>query len=135
MAKRFLSGRGGKVLVGSTDMNVTGWSFNPECKTEDTTNTGDIAADGNTYESHLLTTLAAKGNFKAEWDANNKPVSAPPNLQPGQSVALKLYFEPAGDYINIAAATITSLPIVSEVKGKISFTCEFLVNGTWMMPT
>jgi len=132
---RKLSGRGGKAAVDGTTLNIGGWSFSPQCNVEDTTDTGDIGSDGNTYESHLVTTLSASGNFKADWDADAKPTSTPPNLQPGREVALKLYFEPAGDYINIPKATITSLPIVSEAKGKITFTCEFKVNGQWTMPS
>jgi hypothetical protein len=134
MPPQFLSGRKGEVKVGSTILNVTGWTFTPEASIEDTTNTGDVAADGNTYESHLGTTIKAKGNFKADWDALARPTDATPNLQPMSVVAIKLYLVADGDYIDIPVATITSFPLVSEVKGKISFTCEFQVNGVFTWP-
>ena len=134
--QQFLSGAQGTVKVGGQSLGIQSWSFTPESKLEDTTNTRDYdQMTGNTYESHVPTLMSGKGSFKADWDALAIPTAATPNLQPGKDVALRLQLGDTVRYIDIPHATITSLPITSEVRGRVSYTCEFTTNGKFNMPT
>jgi len=134
MAQQFLSGQLGIVRAGSTTLHVKSWEFTADAKTEDTTNTGDyVVVRGQVYESHVLTTIGGKGNFKADFDVLSPFALVSPSINIGASVALKLYLD-ASKYVDIPKASITSVPIVSEVKGKISYQCDFLVNGIFTMP-
>lgn len=133
MAKRILTGKTGTVVVGSATVHIESWSFDPEAKLTETTDTADVT-NGTLYETHVPVAVGAKGSFKANWDANAIPTAASPNLQPGVSVALRLNLETNGKYINVPVAIITNLPIASEAKGKITFSCSFTVSGPFTLP-
>ena len=122
----FLSGKDGEVTVGATAINVTGWNFDQEVDTLETTHSG---SDG--LEEHITGIKRASGSFTANWDTEAPASTNPPDLNIGSTLtSMKLYMEASGDYIAIPLATVTSVPIVSEVKGLVSYTCNFKVNGS-----
>lgn len=135
MAQLFKSGKRGTIAFDSWTLEVTGWTFTAEGKIEDTTNTGDyVVAEDRVYESHILTTLSGKGTCKAVWDFNDIPTGGgAPELAPGLECAVTLHLD-ENSYILCPKVTVTNLPIVSEVKGKISFDVEFTCNGPFTLP-
>lgn len=116
------SGRNGKVMLGATTYNVTGWEFNQEIDILDTTNSAS-----NGYENSITGVAKASGNFKADFPQGD---TLPPL---GAEVVVQL-FDVAGSAICSAKAWIASAPLTSEVKGKVSFSCSFRVNGQWTPP-
>ena len=134
MAKQFLSGKRGQVLFDALRMDVKEWSFTAECKIEDTTNTGDyVAVKDQVFESHIITTLSAKGTVKMDWDALAMPSQQSPKIQPGTSCAMTLYLD-QGNAVTVDKATITIFPLTSEVKGKIQYQVDFVANGEFDFP-
>jgi hypothetical protein len=125
----FKTGTKGKVVVGSTTLNVQGWNFEPGAEFDDTTHTG-----GEGYASQQLTVLVGSGSFNAVWDTDASPVDDPPNLMPGEEVELKLYIGDTALYWHIPTAQITSLPVTSEVRAGVKFTCNFQADGEYGPP-
>jgi hypothetical protein len=116
------SGQNGKVVVGGMAYNVTGWEFSPEIDTLDTTNS---ASDG--FEETITGITKATGNFKADLPQSG----ALPSL--GTKVAVSFY-DYLGAVIVSGYAWITSHPLTSEVKGKISYTCQLKFTGSFVSP-
>lgn len=127
-----LSGKIGKVTVGATNMDVTQWQCTPSSDNPETTNSGTAG-----FYTEVMGISKCEGSFECNWDTDKVPFASPPNLNPGQVVALKLYIgDPASNkYVDIPTARIASVPIVSEVKGAVKFTCNFVSNGAFTLPT
>ena len=128
----FLSGKFGKVKIGSTDLNVTEWECTPDCDVLETTHSGSSGHDTN-----LDGVDRCNGSFKANYDSDAPPIGAPPALIPGTLVAAKLYVGNPADnkYVDLPSVRIKSLPITSVVKGLVSYTCQFESNGAFTLPT
>lgn len=128
----FLSGKIGKVTVGATDINVTGWQATPETTVLDATNSGSAG-----YVTSVDGVHKCNGQFECDYDTDVPPFASPPNLNVGQVVALKLYVgDPASNkYVSIPTARISQTPIVSEVLGKVKLTCQFESMAAFTLPT
>ena len=76
------------------------------------------------------------GTVTMEWDAEANPTDNPPNLNVGESVALKLYLEDTeGFYINVAAALVRETPIAVTNGPNVTFTVQWTASGSWTMPS
>jgi hypothetical protein len=129
MATQFMTGIGGKVMIATTTMNVTGWSFNCTVDVHDTTHSGSGG-----YAESLLGLLHGKGSFKANWDALAVPTdTSAPNLTSGVQVAAKFYIGTTGKYIS-ATCNLTEVAIQSDVKGLVSYSCNFETVGAFVLP-
>lgn len=123
-----LSGVNGKVRSGVTDMDVSGWTIDPEVETFDSTTTADAG-----WES---TTAAAKkisGSFDFFYNTAKKPTGATAGLTPGSTVALALDVQSGETYSG--NALITKLAIKSKSKESITVTASFKNVGAWTYPS
>ena len=123
-----LSGVNGKVRAGVTDMDVSGWTIDPEVETFDSTTTADAG-----WES---TTAAAKkisGSFDFFYNVSKKPTGATAGLTPGNTVALALDVQSGETYSG--NALITKLAIKSKAKESITITASFKNVGAWVYPS
>ncbi len=115
-----------------TIVHIDEWGFNPTGGTEETTNTGTAG-----FETHEPTTKGATLTFGASWDANAMPHDTAPVFDVGDKITVELYIDDPADDVKFEIPTVivTSLPVVSNVKGKVSWTCEGRVSGSWTNPT
>ncbi len=128
----FYSGSSGKVTVGSTDLNVQQWSIEPTADLDETTHSGSGG-----YFAAVVAKKKLTGSVQMQWDAAANPTTNPPNLNAGETVALKLYqHSTASAYWNIASAIITSTPIVTKPKEGpvVTFEFRFTAISTWTAP-
>lgn len=118
----FYSGKRGKVMVGTDNMRVQGWGYDPKDDLQDITNSEDEG-----FERFQSGIGGATVTFNAVWDPANEPI---PKLQPGKEVVITLY---AGDddqtEVFKVNAIIEGTPVVSEVKGMLKFTCNARQQG------
>jgi hypothetical protein len=128
-----LSGKIGKVTVGVTDVAVTGWTFDTE---EESLNTTDTADAG--YASSIGGIKSGSGTFTANWDDAAQATDNPPNIVPGAEPAkIRLYLGDPGDgkFFDLTSVRITAMNIASPVEGQpISYTCNFVTTGAWVNP-
>ena len=68
MAGNFASGKFGKVILGSSTLNIKSWSHQEVGKVADTTHTG-----GNGVETSLVTTVKYSGTFSFDYDLDAQP--------------------------------------------------------------
>ena len=123
-----LSGVLGKVVAGATDMDVSGWTLDPEVETFDSTTTADAG-----WES---TTAAAKkisGSFDCFYNTAKKPTGSVAGLTPGNTVTLRLDATTGESFTG--SALITKLSIKSKAKESITVTASFKNVGAWTYPS
>lgn len=126
-----VSGRLGKVTVGSTDLCITSWEADEEGEELDTTCT-----DGTGRNSNIIGTQGVTLNVKANYDADAPPFASPPGIIVGDLVAIKAY---VGDptlakFWNFPTARITNVKNQSEVKGLVTYEFTAKSNGTYTRP-
>jgi hypothetical protein len=128
---RLFTGSTGKVIVGSTTLNVKSWEATPTCDLQENTHSGSSG-----YKTFNAGNMGMTGTVTMEWDAESNPTDNPPNLNVGESVALKLYLEDTeGFYIEVAAALIRETPIAVTNGSNVTFTAKWTASGTWTMPS
>lgn len=128
---RFFTGMEGKAVVGSTTLDVRSWSAKETIKKYDTTNTGTGGS-----ETFIKGTKSITGTVEAQWDAAKNWFASPPNINVGQTVALKLYLEnSSGPYVDITTAFIESVEVTSSVEGVVGIKFEFQSTSTYAWPT
>lgn len=124
----YMSGKSGKVSAGGTDLDVKGWSFDPNCDLQDTSNSGDSG-----YKTFIAGLLGGTGSIEMDWDAAANPTTNPPNLNPGEEITnMDLYLDSV-NYIRIPTALISGTPVANAVDGKVTFNCNFTASGSWTM--
>jgi len=128
---RFLTGSTGHVLVGGvTTLDVLSWEATPSCDLQENTHSGTAG-----YKTFNAGNLGLTGTVSMNWDAEKNPTTNPPNLNPGQSVALKLYLEgAAGPYLQVDVAIIRETPVVVTNGADVTFTAQWTASGSWTMP-
>lgn len=129
----FQTGKLGKAKVGATDVNIEGWNFDPQAEELETTHSG--GAGYKTVEDGIK---SGSGSLTATWDVDADPSASPPNFVPGTKlVNLVLYIgDPANNNtIDCASALVVGMPIVSEVKGLVKYTMNFVTDGPYTMPS
>ena len=125
----FVHGKDGRVIAGSTTLYIEEWAFDPSIDLEQV---GNMESGG--FKEKLVGEKDGSGTLTMTWDAANPPLTDPPNLTIGTSVALKLYVDKAtGVYWNIPKAIITSTPMRANVGTKISFEANFETSGIFNM--
>lgn len=127
------SGKLGKVTVGVTDINITGWTLDFEAEALETTNTNTAG-----FYSSIMGIESARGTFTANWDSAAQATDNPPDLTPGTTPAkVRLYIgDPAGaNFFDCTSVMILGCSVSSTVRGLVSYTCNFECTGAWVYPT
>jgi hypothetical protein len=129
-----VSGVDGKVLSGSTDMDVQGYSVDVEVVEIDTTTT----ADGG-WEDAIDGTIKVSGSFEFFWNPTKNPFNSLINLMPGAGAltgiypTLKLNLD-GTNYLQ-GTAKINKLSLKSATKEGKMFTATFRSKGAWTRPS
>jgi hypothetical protein len=123
-----LSGVAGKVVSGSTDMDVSGWSGEFEVDTFDSTTTADAG-----WESTTAAAKKVSGSFECFYTLAKKPTGATAGLTPGSTVTLRLDATSGESYTG--SALITKLSVKSKAKESVTFTASFKNVGAWTYPS
>lgn len=127
---RFFTGSQGKVEAGAVSLDVTGWSATVSVELHETTHSGSAG-----LRTYIGGARSCQGQVTFFWDAAANPTSNPPNLNPGQTVALKLRLENAtGPYLDVPAAMVVELRVVSRVNGVVECRLTFQAIGAFTMP-
>ena len=131
MPTDFICGKSGEITVSGTQYNVTGWDATGEADVIDVTHSGSGG-----YREKLACLQGCSGTITANWDQNAKPTSTPPAMYEGQTIDLHLYYETAGDFLDVPEAVITSLAVTSAVESAATnYTVSWVSNGTYTWPT
>lgn len=123
-----LSGFNGKVRAGSTDMDVSGWSGDPEVDTFDSTTTADAG-----WEDVTAAAKKISGSFDFFYNTSKKPTGATAGISPGNTVTLALDATTGETFTG--SALITKLSIKSKAKESITITASFKGKGAWTYPS
>lgn len=122
---RFFTGKQGKVTVGETDLNVTGWSARAGVEMLETTHTGSGGA-----RSFLPSVGMCTGEVRFCWDAEALATADPPGVLPGAELELKLYLEDdSGPYLHLPTALVAELAVESAVDRVVRGSFRFQSNG------
>ncbi|SEH51401.1 hypothetical protein SAMN05216228_100218 [Rhizobium tibeticum] len=117
-------GKNGKVKIGANAVAaVQKWSINQNVEVADTTVMGDA------WQTHLVGIPGWSGSVEALYDPAD--ATGQVALVVGASVSLGLYSD--GDvatkkYFN-GTATVTSVPVETDMKGPVKITFNFQGNG------
>ena len=130
MATDFICGQSGEITVGGNAVNVTGWDATGESSVLETTHTGSGG-----YREYITCLKGLTGTVNASWDQNAMPTSAPPGLEEGEEIDLHLYYESAGDFLDVPNAIINSLAVTSAVDGVTTWTISWTADGTYTWPS
>lgn len=126
----FFNGNQGVAVVGSTTLNITGWDFEDASPALDTTHTGSSG-----YMTNIAGLRSGKGSVQGNWDSSNNWMSNPPNVVPGQAVAIKLYHQTSsGNYWDLTSCRITSVKGSSKVGAVVTVAFDFETTGSYTAP-
>ncbi len=120
---RHETGKEGSIHIDGAEARITGWNASDECDWQETTHTGS----GGFYED-IPGTFKMTGSFNGSFDLDDPLV---PGISSGVIVALQLDYEASNPAATLAKAGIDSFEITSEVKGVVTFTCNFHSIGTY----
>lgn len=123
-----LVGKGGKATYGGTDFQVNKWSAKVMNDTEDYTHSG---SGGWKERKHTLKEI--QGSFDADFDSVLNDVSADDLPTPvGSETAAELALYVSDSLRLVGSALIKVMNIDMDVKGKISYSCDFESTGEWV---
>lgn len=127
-----ISGKNGYVLAGTTNLDVQGWTLDPEVNTFDSTTTADGGWDDTT-----ASTAKAGGSFDFFYNPSKKPTGATAGLTPGAVRALQLYIDEINSPSEVFGgnALITKLSLKGKVKDGFLVTASFVNKGAWTYPS
>ena len=122
----FLSGKEGKVTIGATVVNVTGWTL------EETEELLDVAHSGsNCHRVYVPGLKDTTGTITANWNSTSKPTDNPPNFVPGQTLTtLQLELGDSTESIDIDSALVETLSASSDVTGLVTFEVSWKKSST-----
>ncbi len=120
MANTFLSGSNGKAFF-NAELNVTGWTFERRVDALETTHSGSGGV-----EQSIAGVKRYRGTVEANFDGDQAPTDATPNVKEGAAGTLKLYTD-ATKYYELPVL-ITRLELASEVEGLVRY--RFAWQGT-----
>ncbi len=125
-----ISGFKGKVLSGSTDMDVSGYSYEFDNGGFDSTTTADAGWEDTNNGSNKIS-----GSFDYFFNPAKNPWGAVANLAPNSTTypTLKLYCD--DDKFATGLAKITKQSVKSATKEGITMTASFVSKGVWSLPT
>ena len=125
----------GRVFVDSQEFCVEQWQGTHTVEFEDTTNT---CSGGGTDQEPGAETF--EGSLSGTLDITDNPYNDPPNLDPGNTVGLKLFLHSSADaggdgpFFQFSANIISSEWTV-PAKGKVGFVINFKSKGAITKPT
>ena len=124
MSEDFLIGDG-KVMIGAVTLHVTGWDFSPDCAMVDFTHSGS-----GRYATVRPGKKSATGVIRIDCNVDELPTSF--SLTVGTLLSnLQLYLN-ATKKVTIPTAYVSSTPYAAGgAEGKVEFTCNFTVSGSW----
>lgn len=123
-----ISGVLGTVKSGSTDLDVSGFSFDYEVTTFDSTTT----ADGG-WEDETGAAKKISGSFDFFYNVSKKPTGASVNIVPGATPTL--YLQATTGEVFSGLGLIKKLSIKSKVKDGVTVTASFVNKGVWTVPS
>lgn len=127
-----ISGKNGYVLSGTTNMDVQGWSLDPEVNSFDSTTTADGGWDDETASTNKVS-----GSFDFFYNPTKKPTGAGAGLTPGSTPTLQLYIDEVNDPAELftGKALIKKLSLKGKVKDGWLVTASFVGKGQWTYPS
>ena len=133
MADKYFSGKSGSVTIGSsspTTIAVKNWKLTDQSQELDVTST---TSSGFYEVQDGINKL--EGSFQADWDATHSPTSQA--IVPCTKVAnLNLAVSATGPtQYTITSAFIKSVEPELAVDGVVSYTCNFVSDGSYTRPS
>lgn len=126
----FFTGDRGIVTAGAITLKVARWTVQPEAELLETTHTGSAG-----FREYLASLKQLTGEVEFLFDAAANPHASPPNINPGEAVALKLYLrDPAGPFYDIPVAFIRAPRITSRVGAVVTVVFAFQSSGAFTLP-
>ena len=122
------SGVLGTVTVGSTNMDVTGWSGDLEVVEIDTTTTADSG-----WEDAIAGPKKFSGSFDFFYNTAKKPTGSTAGLTAGNTPTLSLVATTGETFSG--QSLITKLSLKSKVKDGFMVTASFRSKGVWTLPS
>ncbi len=122
-----ITGDSGKVNIVAADLDITGWNLDITAEVHDISNTG-----GAGWAEFIGGMKGATGSFTANLDSLAHPTTTAPVITPGTAATIKLFTD--GTKFFQGSCIITGLPHVSQVKGLITYTCNFTITGALTFP-
>jgi hypothetical protein len=123
-----ISGVLGTVKSGAVDLDVSGFSFDYEVETFDSTTTADGGWSDETGAAKKIS-----GSFDFFYNTSKKPTGASANLIPGATPTL--YLQATTGEVFSGLGLITKLSLKSKVKDGVTVTASFTNKGVWTTPT
>ena len=124
-----MSGKHGKIQLGTVLFDVTGWEANSEVDLVSVNDTQDEGCDSDVVAFGRLT-----GSAKFKFDPAKYPTVPIPTVGLGKRIALNLYTDQtdvASPDLDVPVAVVTKLGTALEVEGSIEGTLEFKAQGKW----
>ncbi len=128
---KFRAGKGSRVKVGATNLNMANW---------DITERGD-PLDTNNFEcggldQGLIGILACDWNFGGNWDAGRNPIDSPPGLYVREDLSSLQFYTNVLDNVGwiIGTSLVVSSKNGAQVKGLVTFSCSGKSNGGAVLP-
>ncbi len=124
------SGVEANVIVGSTDLDVQGWTADVEANTFDSTTTADGGWDDTTPA-----TLKLGGSIDFFYNKNKKPFGSL-NMIPGTIMSgMKLYINLSdGEYLT-GSGLVTKMSLKTKTKEGVVVTASYVNKGAWVLPS
>jgi len=139
MAFTPFSAKNARVRIGGAVFTAKAWVVTPKTDKIDTTN-----AEGNGFGDAIGGIIEAEISIDdSDWDGQANPYDNPPNLQPTQVVALRLYLNataaaPAvnGPFWNFAQALVLEVPTSARVREAVKLpSIKLYGKGQFTYPT
>lgn len=126
------SGANAMVIVGTENMDASGWTADPEVNTFDSTTTADAGWDDTTASTSKIS-----GTFDFFYNVTKKPTGAAAGLTPGSTPTLNLYPNQSADSGEVftGMALITKLSLKSKVKDGFMVTASWVSKHAWTFPS
>ena len=131
------AGMAGSVFVGGNELCVTNWSLSEMATEEEIT--GSCSGG---FEEYEYGPKHAEGSVTADWDVTRNPFDNPPDFNPGQKYAIKLYLFASpgvgnenGPYWDLYSCGISNITVTCPAKGKLTYEFSFKTSGSYAQPT
>ena len=130
-AGKWRTGKGMRVSVGGTILNVIGFSVTERGEDHDTTNSESLAPEG------TVGWVDMEVKLEMNWDAGQNPKDSPPNLNPGAILDDVIGFINQADntFFNMTQARVIDADIPIRIRDLIKYNTTLRGHGTWIDPT
>ena len=127
---RFFSGTDGRVILGTTEIEVTGWSAT---ETIDLVETTHAASAG--FKTYLEGPKSIAGKIEFFWDSEQNPLAPPLGLAAGNRVQLSLCLhKSAATALDVPEAIVKQVALNSQVGGVFHCSAQFQSSGSYTLP-